>query len=366
MPSQDFTKVYLARTDEELLQLALDRAQLTPDARFALESELARRQINAEEHLQLQALQEDHAREWVHRPEPNAKAPSNDSLSVSQFVAEVLRVYYRQFRFFFNLTAPAVVVSTIAVIMARGEVREIARHLPRGYELIGHKSHIFGIWLINLAAYFVSWMAFSFAFGGICAAVAEIGSGAVPSVRNCVRVVRKHLVKFLQLSLLLFFLAMVAMGAAGLLGLAFMWALRQGHVPLHGIIIWLISFGSVGLAFLIFSRFGLAMPAVILDDSRVAQAMFRSDELTRGKWLILAAILAKSLIGGYVAGVFPFWVVGWVWAYVHLPQWLLIIASIAGVTAVEPFMFIGFAVLYATMSKDASITERSISSPVSA
>jgi len=83
-----------------------------------------------------------------------------------------------------------------------------------------------------------------------------------------------------------------------------------------------------------------------LDNCRIGQAMFRSDELTEGKWLTLAILLAKSLIGGYIAGMIPFWLAGWIWAYVRVPWQFLTVASIAAVTAVEPFMFIGFALLY--------------------
>jgi hypothetical protein len=45
------------------------------------------------------------------------------------------------------------------------------------------------------------------------------------------------------------------------------------------------------------SRFGLAIPALILDDYRVGQSMFRSDELTERKWLILAALVGKCTSG---------------------------------------------------------------------
>jgi hypothetical protein len=40
---QDFLRGYEARTDEELLRLALERDQLTADANLALSSELSRR-----------------------------------------------------------------------------------------------------------------------------------------------------------------------------------------------------------------------------------------------------------------------------------------------------------------------------------
>lgn len=102
-------------------------------------------------------------------------------------------------------------------------------------------------------------------------------------------------------------------------------------------------------ALLVFSRLALAVPAVVLDDCRVGQAMFRSEELTEGKWLALAALLAKSIIGGYVAAMAPFWVSSFIPVTVPLPPWfpwILTIASPMGVAVVEPAMFVGFALLY--------------------
>jgi hypothetical protein len=81
--------------------------------------------------------------------------------------------------------------------------------------------------------------------------------------------------------------------------------------------------------------------------------MFRSDELTQGKWLTLAALLAKSVIGGYVAAMCPLWLASFVRVTAPLPAWfpwILTVASVIGVTVVEPTMFVGFALLYSKMS----------------
>jgi hypothetical protein len=111
-----------------------------------------------------------------------------------------------------------------------------------------------------------------------------------------------------------------------------------------------ILFTSASLGLLLVSRFGLAMPAVVLDDYRVGAAMFRSDELTEGKWLTLSVLLLKSVLGGYIAAMLPFWVATWIWEYVQLPAWFLTLSSYIGVTLVEPFIFIGFALLYVRSS----------------
>jgi hypothetical protein len=124
------------------------------------------------------------------------------------------------------------------------------------------------------------------------------------------------------------------------------WLLHQRQAHPGYLVIQMVSFGIVGLVLLALSKFALAIPAVVFDDYGVGQAMFRSDKLTQGKWLILASLLAKSLIGGYIAAMFPFWLRAWIWAYVPIPGWVATVASIAGVIVVEPTMFIGFALLY--------------------
>jgi hypothetical protein len=48
---QRYAEEYEGKTDDELLRLALERAQLKPTANIALNAELARRRINTEERL---------------------------------------------------------------------------------------------------------------------------------------------------------------------------------------------------------------------------------------------------------------------------------------------------------------------------
>ncbi len=81
--------------------------------------------------------------------------------------------------------------------------------------------------------------------------------------------------------------------------------------------------------------------------------MFRSDELTEGKWLTLAVLLAEGWLGGYLAGKSPFWLASWIPADISLPSWfpwVLTAASYAGIIVVEATMFVGFAFLYLKMS----------------
>jgi hypothetical protein len=57
----------------------------------------------------------------------------------------------------------------------------------------------------------------------------------------------------------------------------------------------------------------------------------------------------------------PFWLTRWAWGYIQLPWWVPAIGSIAAVSLVEPFLFIGFALLYIRMSVPSSAPNASLS-----
>lgn len=63
MQIQELVDEYRKKTDEELLQLASDREQLTPEAATALRDELARRQIS---HERLEAFSKEEERQVPH------------------------------------------------------------------------------------------------------------------------------------------------------------------------------------------------------------------------------------------------------------------------------------------------------------
>jgi hypothetical protein len=190
-------------------------------------------------------------------------------------------------------------------------------------------------------------------FGAVCIAVEESLAGFTPSAWRSFLNIRERLSPFLRLGLVLFLLLLVTEVASVLLGTGLFWVLHQLRVHPSSLLIRVISYGLVGLALILVSRFFLAVPAVLLDDCRVGQAMFRSDKLTQGRWLALAALLAKSLIGGYVAAMWPFWLASFVHATVPPSpwfHWILTIASMITVTVVEPTMCVGFALLYLKMA----------------
>jgi hypothetical protein len=353
MQIEDFLRVYQAKSDEELIQLAVAPEQLTSEARLALHGELSRRSISIPDNSEVsEPIGDGHN---VRRTAASEKLQTGDvqDKGVVDFVAEVLKTYHSHFWLFFKITAPAVIISTIAIITARNEVRELSRHLLRDLDLAAHRTEILEMQLLNYSAWILSWIAFSFVFGATCIAVEECAAGFTASAWRSFLNLRERLAPFLGLSLLLCVLVAVTEAASVLLATGVFWVLHQWRVHPNGLLIKAVYFGLAGLALLVVSRLFLAVPAVILDDCRVGQAMFRSDNLTQGKWLTLAALLAKSLIGGYIAGVCPFWLASVIQFSAPPPSWfgwILTIASMIAVTVVEPTMFVGFALLYLKMA----------------
>lgn len=366
MQVQDFVRVYQAKSDEELIQFALAPQQLTPDARIALQGELSRRAITIADNSA--APQHDGDGHGAGRSTTDEKLQKGDRQheGVGDFVAEVLRTYHNHFWLFFKITAPAVVITTMAVIIARNELREISRHILRGGHLVSHQ--ILEMGLINISVGIVTWMAFSFMYGATCIAMEESAAGFTPSAWRSFLNVGERLGPFLRLCFLLLVLALVTGAASVLLERGVFWVLRQWRIQVTGSLILVVSYVLTGLALLVVSRFSLAVPAVILDDYSAGQALFRSDKLTQGKWLRLAVLLVKSLIGGYIAAMCPFWLASFVPASVALPlwfHWILTAASTIGVAVVEPTLFIGFALLYLKVSGATSTPSKVLTSQLS-
>ena len=357
MHIEDLANQYLSKSDEELLQLATVSEQLTSEAQSALTNELAKRRISLAECPKV--FRDEGNQPKLERIGDNAALPSRDSHQVSQFVTEVLHAYHNNFWLFAKLIAPAVIIGYIAVVADRHEVREIVKHIPQGVEALEHRAEMLEIFFVNQVGYLVTWMALCLSFAAICYAVRQIAEGVVPSFQESFAAVRQRMGSFLRLSLLLYFLLLLVVATASLLWGGAIWFARQRHAHLSHFTIQLVVFTIMGLALLVFSRFALAMPALILDDCRVRQTVFRSDELTEKKWFTLAILLIKSLVGGYVAGMCPYWLASWIPANASLPAWfpwLLSAASIAAVIVVEPTMFIGFALLYLRVSKNSNLS----------
>lgn len=347
--------LYGTKTDEELLELASQSDQLTLEAQGALRSEIAKRQLEFEE-IPV-SITPTPADVRAAKRSPATEPPL--SLPVGEFIADVFRFYLRNRWTYFALVFPAVAVGTLAVLIGKHEAREIERHLPRGHEILRHPLTIAEIGFATWSGFFVSWIASCFSYGAVCALFEQVFSGFQASIRDSFSSIRERLGPFLRVSLLLW-ASLLVLGVLGIIMDSILWDITRHIARAGGTLTYALTYGLFAFVALILSRFALSIPAVILDDYPAGRAMFRSDELTEGKWTILAVLLFKSIVGGYIAGMAPFWVAGWLFGGAYIPwwfSWVLTGASILAVSWVEPIMFIGFALLYEKTCGRESATE---------
>jgi len=337
MQIHDFADLYRTRSNEELLLLVRDANQLTPEARTVLTAELATRRLSPAK----QIAEDAGAKEVVGR---NGAAGEANGPPWFDILEESHRIYRTKFWQFAGLAAPPVVVGFIAITVARSEVQAILRHgLSRSITTFT-PIEILEMFLMNFVGLGVSWLAGCFLFAAICIAILQIKKGAVPSLRSCFGsiVAKTHLI--MGAGLLLYVLCLIAVGLATLVFVGLVSSAWHSHFNVQ-----FLTYAVLGLALLPLTRFGLAIPAIVYDGCTVIKSFFRSDELTEKNWLLLTVLLGESLVGGYVAGLLPFWVAGWLPLTPQISSQyplLLTSASLACVTVVEPPIFIGFALLY--------------------
>ncbi|HTR23803.1 MAG TPA: hypothetical protein VMI10_07445 [Terriglobales bacterium] len=335
---ENYASAYQGKSDGELTSLASEREQLTPEAQLALDGELTRRNLKPADYPRSRQVSDT-----VKELPPANPIPLNQSVRAGEFIAEVIDVYGRHFWFFFKLTLPAVALSWLVGVVSDVPVKAILRQVMQGRPDGRYGIYVFEGEIISLSRYLITWIVFSLLFGALCSATRTIESGATPSVHGSVDAVRARLRPLFRVSLLLCGITAVVICIGGLAERGLFWAVYRFN--LHPPLTTLISYGIISAALLILSRFGLAIPAALLNCCSAWQSVFRSDELTESKWLILVALLAKSVIGGYLAGMSPFWLARLL--NLQLPsRWILPLASVAAVSAVEPILFIGFTLLY--------------------
>lgn len=338
MSVQSFLDLYSTKNNDELLQLAEQRDQLTMDAQTALSAELTSRQID---------INEDPQNESSKLPTRFPPDSAAVRLRTGDFIEELLAFYVRHRSAYMKLIFPAVFCCTAVYIFRRQEVFEIQRQLPRGVLLLQHKIQLLEIGLLTWGSLVASWLVFSLSFGAICVATEQIQAGREAGIAESFAVTLKKPWPFLLLSLLLFVIFVICTGATLTVTLAL--AMKVSRFHLSALDSWLLGLASFGVGALAVSRLALSVPALILDDYGLRRALLRSAQLTRGKWSILTVLLFKSVAVGYIAAMLPFWLSRFIPAGVQLPHsfgWFLLAVSVALVTTVEPLMFIGFALIY--------------------
>ncbi len=343
MRIDEYQRVYEAKHDNELLLLAESSDELTDEARTALQSELGRRGLKPKIVVRSAPVA-------TVQNQPKSKPSESQFTTISGFLNGVMSTYRAHFWLFVWLVAPAIVFAFCGREFSRMFSRHVLQQFlaPAG-DLTSSEAR-FETTLVGGIINFLTWTCFCICYAGIASAVRRIGMGDAPSFKRSFDEILQRPVSFLGISTMLGILFVVATAC---LSFVYFWAITLLGINFGGsnarMLVYVLYLPMV----LVFSKFALAIPAVTLGHGTVRQSIFRSDEMTEGKWSLLAALLIKSIVGGYIAGMLPFWIAGWMWPYIHLNSWTLTAASIVGVILVEPILFIGFSLLYLDASQPA-------------
>ncbi|MGA2697187.1 MAG: hypothetical protein ABSE92_14080 [Terriglobales bacterium] len=341
MQIDDLVRAYQAKTDEELLQLVNDPTQLTPEAVNVLNGELAKRRIT----LAPKRGEEPQAKK---RTPQEIELPSSN-IPAKKFLTDVLAIYSNHFWLFFKMALPTVFASWCLNTWRLRELPILSRRFAQHLGELGMWPALLEMGLVTWGTLFVSWTLFSGLFVAISAATRQIEASALPSFMGSLTIVGRRFRQWFAVARIHFLLFVLLAFIAVALFSVFA-RLRLAYRPPA----FLAVFCALIAAFVfVLSRFALNIPAAILDEVPVKQSFSLSYRLTRGKERILASLLAKSIIGGYIGAFLPFWIARWMWPPESLPtssHSTLIAVSILSVSAVEPVMFIGFALLYLRMT----------------
>ena len=265
------------------------------------------------------------------------------------FVKDVASLYHRNIWLFWKMLLPAAVFGYFVVFLATDRATDILSRLPRDAHLIRyHMAEILEAGLLRYGGYTADWLLYCFAFAGIVAAVDELQQGKQPAIEACFMAARERLSGFLGLSLALWLVSLVAIAIWMALLIFLVVVLGPNRLwssPFIGMVIFLPIW--------VVSRFGLAIPAFVLEKSSIRKAFFRSDELTKGCWTILAILLLESIGGSYLVYLLIHWLFRQAAIHGVGPSWIANLGLPLGLLigfVLEPHMFIGFALLYVRRS----------------
>lgn len=291
-----------------------------------------------------------------------ASIPDLRPLSFSELLDRTFTYYRRNFWLFISIMAiPQVFI--VAMNMCMDAVQRLGPGAVAGGGGPGSAVALgaMGGFLIGLVVMVVLyWLLYSLALGATTFAISEVHLGRTPSARECYRRMKGRFRRIVDLVFsvglrvggvaMIPFIALVALGigvgaAAGSSAIA--------------IIVMILAFlgliaGAVAAVWMIL-RYGLCLPALLLEKLTVKEAIRRSIFLTKGNrgrvfLVLLLMTLVASTVGGLVQA--PFYVGVFVYAakgQAIPPLWLSLPMNIAGgvgYAVTSPLLTIGLALLY--------------------
>jgi hypothetical protein len=276
-------------------------------------------------------------------------------LSLAELLDRAFSLYRRHLWLFVGIMAVPSAIGLIVGVL----VEIINRTTLGGFDQAAaspEQAIIFGATLVGgmilaMAVYFV---VYTVALGAITLAVSEIYQGRMTTIRDVYahmtprlgRLVLLMLVMGLRAGLVFIGLTALAAVVSGLLAAA----TSPVVIPLVVLLAMLVGGAA---AFFMFLRWGVAVPALVLEERGASEAIRRSVELTRGRLGRVFLLVVCATIIAYAALMLfqgPFLAAS-IFAGPDTPAafWFAILGTVAGTVGAAftgPIMIVGLALLY--------------------
>ena len=292
-----------------------------------------------------------------------ASIPDLRPLSFSELLDRTFTYYRRHFWLFLGIMAiPQVFI--LAMQMCLDAIQRLGAGAaggdggPEGAEALGAMGGFFLGLILMVVLY---WLLYSVALGATTFAISEVHLGRTPSARESYRSMKGRIRRIVDLVFtvglrvgglaVVPFIAIVALGV----GLS---AATGNNLVAGGIVIVFAFLGMIGgavAAVWMILRYGLCIPALLLEKLTVKEAIRRSIFLTKGNLgrvflVLLLMTLVAATVGGLVQA--PFYVGVFIYAAKGQgvpPLWLSLPMNVVGGVAkavTSPLLMIGLALLY--------------------
>jgi hypothetical protein len=282
-------------------------------------------------------------------------------LTVSEFLDRTFSIYRHRFLLFVALMAPQAVLSLVAAVLWGVLAAQVQDgNLP---DTVAIAALVVGVGVSVIAFTLTHWVLYVLGIGATAAAVSDLYGRLVPDVGSSFGAARRRLGSLLWLTFLMAVRlggVMLAFMTPGLIlfALAFRFDTGPGRLPEEGALaaLGLTMLGVVGATIVVIwmaLRYGVAIPAVMLEHAGGGAAIRRSLWLTRGLLGRLFLLMICATMVAYASMMvlqMPFVIA----TLVVGPEtrtgfWLNLIGTAtgtAGQTLTAPIVAIGVAVLY--------------------
>lgn len=264
-------------------------------------------------------------------------------------IIKVHEVYREQFRRWFGIMAPTSLLSACVLLLADERIRAINRSIPRD-QVLSHMRDVMMMGVVRYASFSLSWLLGCFALAAIATVVNELDAKNENDTDNwrhdSYQHAREHLGSIMGIAIITFCVFLLGFGGMGFVESAAFKIFGSARFLRYNYPFWVVSYAVIAS---VVGLLGASIPIILKTNTGVRAALMKSVEMSSGYEWTLFVLVAESVMGSFlvwylVVHSLPYLLPSAL-AYSSWYGWLLNLVGVLASAAVEPPLFIGFALL---------------------